>query len=59
MMRSVNVASDAVPDHASDEYVGEEVIAASEARHTRGRRQPVGANLHKAVVSVFVCHNGR
>ena len=59
MACAINVPTDAVTNGASHEYVREEVIAPREARHTRGRRQSVGANLHKAVVSVFVCDNGR
>src|SRR6266705_2828399 len=59
VMGAINVLPDAVADSAADQHVRKEVVAPGEARHTHRRGQSVSANLHQALISVFVCHDSR
>src|SRR5713226_96709 len=60
MMRAIDITADAVPRGTADQNIREIMLAASEPRETYGTGNAVSADLHPAMIVVFVSdHRGQ
>src|SRR5882762_1219569 len=59
VMRAVNITANTIARGAADQHVREIMLAAGEARETDGAGNPVSADLHPAMIVVFVSDHRR
>src|SRR5438876_1554600 len=58
MVRAIDITANAVPRGAANQHIREIVFAAGESRETYGTGNPVSADLHPAMIVVFVSNHG-
>src|SRR5215475_853965 len=59
MMLAVNITADPISNCASDQYIGEKVITAGEARGADEGRYSISAEADQTIILVFMRNDGR